>query len=997
MHNQRRSTANAINNPLLFFWVAACLVAMTFDSFAQESATRVPWNDSMFVGTPDPPLPYVLERAYPKQEFTGPVAMVPLPGTDRLVVVEQKGKVVSFSESHSDLQPSLMCDLQSILPAKKRIDVYSIVFHPNFLENRFAYVCYIVNPTSPKDPSGTHIARFRVTKDTEPTIDLTSEVTILTCGGGGHNGCTLLFGPDGYLYISIGDLEVPSPPDRLSTGQDITDLYASILRIDVDHPDADRAYSIPKDNPFVHLSGVKHEVYAFGFRNPWRMSFDRATGDLWVGDVGWEMYEMIYRVRSGGNYGWSIKEGPGDVNIHGKVGPTPILPADIVLTHADAASVTGGFVYRGTQRTGLQGKYIFGDWITKRFWSVGFDKENVALPIEIAASNVKPICFAIDHDGDLLVCDYSNDQQKAGLYRFKENPEAKQEPSQQKKQFPFALSRSGLWSDIKTRKPAPGVATYELNASMWADGAQAEYLLAIPGDGQATFYQDEQPTIDWFKTKVKYPPGTVLAKTYTIQVRPGDESSRIALETQIAHLNAVADWRYYSYRWNEDQSDATLVPADGAQRSVALDSDDPTQPNQKITWNFPSRSQCRTCHTTWAGESLGMLEAQLRKPNEKSDSWRTLIRQGFAALGKEKQPASDEWFTCMASAENSAASLNVRARSYLHVNCAHCHMFGAVGSSNLDMPFAKSLADTKSVDMPPMKGDYGFRDAKLIAPGSPAQSLILYRMAKSGTGRMPHIGAHSVDEKGVQLIHDWILQLPKDESIRGALDRVTAPVGQVNDQERMEACERLLADSTSGMFLVHAIRSGSVPKAFRDSIILRALESEDVIRDAIEPLARPDQRIERLGSGWSPATLLAVDGKSDTGKKLFERGVGQCNQCHRVDGQAKSTGPDLSKIGKKYPREKLLDQIIKPDESIEEAYQAIIVLTSDGSTTLGRVLQRTDEELKLQPGTGEPITIAIDSIEMEKRATQSLMPVELLSNLTKQQAADLLAYLEGLK
>jgi putative heme-binding domain-containing protein len=116
-----------------------------------------------------------------------------------------------------------------------------------------------------------------------------------------------------------------------------------------------------------------------------------------------------------------------------------------------------------------------------------------------------------------------------------------------------------------------------------------------------------------------------------------------------------------------------------------------------------------------------------------------------------------------------------------------------------------------------------------------------------------------------------------------------------------------------------------------------------------------------------------------------------------VDGQAKSTGPDLSKIGKKYPREKLLDQIIKPDESIEEAYQAIIVLTSDGSTTIGRVLKRTDEELTLQPGTGEPIKIAIDSIEMEKRSTQSLMPVELLSNLTKQQAADLLAYLEGLK
>ncbi len=214
------------------------LAASTSHAWSQS---RPPWSDSSFDGTPDPPLPYVLERAYPKQEFTGPVAVVPFPHSDRLVIVEQKGKIFSFSTSQADQPASLMCDFQDDRPPKSKIasrsnrsfDVYSVAFSSRVCAKpRLVYnICYVDLPATPKDADGTHIALSSHANRIRRSISL-SEQTILTCGGGGHNGAAAAasFGPDRMLYISIGDLEAPSPPDRLNTGQDITDLYASILR-----------------------------------------------------------------------------------------------------------------------------------------------------------------------------------------------------------------------------------------------------------------------------------------------------------------------------------------------------------------------------------------------------------------------------------------------------------------------------------------------------------------------------------------------------------------------------------------------------------------------------------------------------------------------------------------------------------------------------------------------------------------------------------------------
>ncbi|MHB8522358.1 MAG: PQQ-dependent sugar dehydrogenase [Limisphaerales bacterium] len=311
---------------------------------------REPWTTSRITGSPEAPPPYRVERVFPKLKFSEPVELVTAPGSDRFFLEQLHGKIVSFPPDPEGSQTDLCLDLLKLHPDLTM--TYGLAFHPQFQTNGFVYVCYVLKDGT---PDGSRVSRFTLERTSPPRFDPASEQVVITWLAGGHNGGSIHFGPEGYLYISTGDGRGPDPPDTLNTGQDISDLLSSVLRIDVDHAEGARPYRVPPDNPFINTPGARPEVWCYGLRNPWRMSFDSHTGDLWVGDVGWELWEMIYRVRRGANYGWSIIEGKQMVKPDGKRGPTPIVPPTVVHPHSEAASITGGYVYHGKRLPELQG------------------------------------------------------------------------------------------------------------------------------------------------------------------------------------------------------------------------------------------------------------------------------------------------------------------------------------------------------------------------------------------------------------------------------------------------------------------------------------------------------------------------------------------------------------------------------------------------------------------------------------------------------------------
>src|SRR5581483_5797750 len=240
--------------------------------------------------------------------------------------------------------------------------------------------------------------RFQA-KGNPPRADLASEKVIIEWPSGGHNAGCLKFGPDGYLYIGTGDGS--GIADERDTGQDISDVLSSILRIDVDHPDPGKTYGIPKDNPFVNTPGARPEIWAYGLRQPWKFSFDRQSGDLWCGEVGQDLWEMVYRIKKGGNYGWSVMEGNHPFRPERKKGPTPFLPPVIEHPHSEFRSLTGGYLYRGQRVPELTGAYIYGDFDTGRIWGLRYDGKKVTWHKELTKTQLRLVSFGEDEAGEV--------------------------------------------------------------------------------------------------------------------------------------------------------------------------------------------------------------------------------------------------------------------------------------------------------------------------------------------------------------------------------------------------------------------------------------------------------------------------------------------------------------------------------------------------------------------------------------------------------------------
>jgi putative heme-binding domain-containing protein len=969
--------------PLVF---AAVFVAWLMPSAAQSpqaKAARTPWTTARVVGSPDPPPPYKVVRAFPNLKFKNPLLMARTPSIDRLFVGEHDGVLYSFKDS-PDAKAELFCDLRKeiktlhLLPTANGITaVYGLAFHPNFAKNRQCFACYTLRgKKSGLLQNGSRVSRFRVTETDPPRIDPDSEDIVLTFVQGGHNGGDIHFGPDGMLYISTGDAANPNPPDALNTGQDISDLLSSILRIDIDHKDKGLNYAVPKDNPFVGMKGARPEVWAYGFRNPWRMSFDSKTGELFVGDVGWELWEMVHRVEKGGNYGWSAMEGPQPIKPH-KVGPTPIRPALIELPHTIACSITGGRVYYGKKFPELRGAYIFGDWETRRLWAARFEGDRTTEMPEITRPSVRIVAFGDDKDGELYFLDYDG----GTVHTIARNDAAARNSD-----FPTRLSATGLFASVKDHTPAAGVVPFTINSRQWHDGAKTEHWAAFPGTTAATLHASGKPIpgmVYWHSFRMHFPKDAVLMRTLSL--------GRRRVETQLLHYDGV-DWRAYTFAWRDDQTDADLVPADGAETEIR----DPapltvaSKGEPKRLWQFQSRGQCMMCHNNQSEYALAFLPEQLNRPG--ADGRNQLIAlteigliRRIGSNGKALPPfdaASAARERRVADPTDAKAPLEARARGYLHANCGHCHFEHGGGSVPLRLQFSVSTRDMQAVGVRPTRGDFSLPDACIIKPGQPWASTLYYRMAKFGRDRMPHIGAERPDETGLKLIEQWIASMAPDKVRPNKLD-LDQPL------------DRLLADPHSAMVIARKVGRGELPSAERARVLATAAQLPvGPMRDLFEgylPVA--DSGARKLGSNPRPRAILALKGEAGRGEKLFWSAALNCGTCHTIGGRGTAIGPDLSAIGKLRTREDLLESILEPSRRIEPKYAAYVAQTHDGRALTGVLVRRDASTIVLRDAQNKEFVLAASDVEVLQPSRISLMPAAQLAGLTAQEAADLLEFL----
>lgn len=763
---------------------------------------RVPLTTSRVSGFPDGPTPFQAQRVYPDMPMKFPLITAHIPGSDQLLVITlDRGTEMAAIQRMTDDPKVNKWDLWLDSPDT----IVQIEFHPKWAENGYVYLGgngpqYLGKERVDGAKKKTRILRY--TMETKPPYKIIpgSEKTIIEVLSNGHNGGAPVFGHDGMLYITTGDGTTDS--DTNVVGQDMSSLLAKVLRIDVDHPDAGKMYAVPKDNPFVNMPGARPEIWSLGYRNPWRMCLDKKTGHLWLGQNGQDLWEQAYLVKKGDNAGWSVTEGSHPFFLNRKQAPAPIVKPTVEHHHYEARSLTGGLVYYGKKYPDLVGHYIYGDYSTGKIWAVKHDGDKVVSHKEICDSHLTITGFGVDSSGEILIADFQ--KEKGGLFTLVPTPAEKRITT-----FPKKLSESGLFKSVKGHVMVDALIPYSVNAVLWSDGAAKQRWLGLPGDAK----------IDYRKSRGwEFPDQTVIVKSFHIDTEEGNPQSRRWIETRFLTKQGT-EWYGYSYAWNDEQTEGTLIEAKGADREYTIKT---KAGAKKLNWHYPSRAECMVCHSRAANWVLGFTELQfnhvhtylpsppggegpgLRGEGVKENqlavferlalfekfNWNAealdKLRKELKAKGRTTKEINDEIARRTASRDQRKATqssllpfspesmpklvdpydrsqdLTARVRSYLHSNCAQCHVEAGGGNAAMELEFTKTLDEMKIVNVTPQHDTFGIKDAKIIAPGHPERSVMLHRISQRGKGHMPPLATRVVDQAAVEMLREWIKQLPMD-------------------------------------------------------------------------------------------------------------------------------------------------------------------------------------------------------------------------------------------
>jgi uncharacterized repeat protein (TIGR03806 family) len=643
-----------------------------------------------------------LTPAFGGQKLAAPIEMVSGPAR-RFYVLEQKGVVRVLDAAGAPATTAL--DLSAKIVAGGEAGLLGIAFDPKFADNGFVYLDFTA-PVAQPMPGVVFqsvIARFH-SNDGGLTFDPASEKRLLVVDQpfANHNGGHLAFGPDGFLYISFGDGGSGGDPN--GNGQNKNVLLGKILRID---PSGSDPYGIPPSNPFA-AGGGRAEIFAYGLRNTWKFSFDQMTGEMWAGDVGQSKYEEVDRIVVGGNYGWNTREGKHCYGAEGCATAGLIDPV-VEYDHGEGSSITAGYVYRGTKIPALAGKLLYGDFGSGRIWAVDKVGPDAFAPLLLAQTDLKISTFGQAPDGELFVADYGT-----GILHSVEPADPPLAPTG----FGVSLAETGCLD--------AGLIGYTVNSPLWSDGATKDRRLFVPEGKKIGVLPDGDFDV---------PPGAVAVKTFSLGGKK--------IETRLFVHYEDASWAGYSYEWNDEQTDATLLVA-GKTKPLA----------GGTSWTFPSRAECFACHTPVAGFTLGLEARQL----DRDEGGKNQLERIASVLDRPVVPNA---LAPLRAADSAGATDEERARGYLHANCSSCHREGSgAGAATIDLRVDMPLATTKTCNAAPQGGDLGVPGAKIVAPGDPSKSTLALRMRALDQNRMPPLATHVVDEAGVLAVESWIRGLP---------------------------------------------------------------------------------------------------------------------------------------------------------------------------------------------------------------------------------------------
>ncbi len=684
----------------------------------------------------------------------------------RWFVMERDGHVLTFVDENASTDGSngtekaqVFLDLSGYADQTGEGGLLALAFDPDFANNHIVYVSYTgTSPTAhcpnllAGDAFCSNIARYTVTQKADGTFTASTETSIfrLVKPYSNHNGGDIFFGPDGYLYASFGDGGNGNDNPQCS-GQNRSSPLGKLLRIDP--RSVPSGYVIPPDNPFASPTPSPSpspgpcidfnyrnttrtqfcpEIYAWGLRNPFRWSFDSvppngAPPGVWIADVGQSSIEEVDFVEKGKNYGWSQKEGTNNFANGCPTGDTNYVPPLVEYAHTTGnQAIIGGFVYRGSAIPALVGAYLFADYGTGNIFVIP-DIYNVSATTmnptpALPQSNVSVVGFSQDENNELYVIMFGG--KDTSVYKI-----VPASPPMEAPNFPQKLSQTGCVDPADPTQPAAGLIPYDVIAPLWSDGADKRRFMALPDGTQIHVGGDGH---------FELPVGAVLMKEFSL--------GGTRLETRLLVHHADGDWAGYTYVWDAGGADATLI--DGRQQTNVNGQE----------WTFPSRADCLSCHTVAAGRSLGPDVRQFNHPYQYPDGRNANELATLDHIGLFDAPIGDPSTLTAFSAYGSTDSVELRARSYLHANCAHCHRPGSTGGlvTAIDFRFEETFLEMNICNVAPMAGTLGIANAELLAPGSAATSVISARMHATDTTRMPPIASILVDPTGTSIVDGWI-------------------------------------------------------------------------------------------------------------------------------------------------------------------------------------------------------------------------------------------------